>query len=198
MRHKPSANKDVAKDMYDYIASIGHLDSSGIIYCYSRKETEELAALLNSLGLSCDYYHADVTPERRERVHHRWVANQVRIVVSTNAFGLGINKPDVRFVLHHTFPAGISMYYQEAGRAGRDGGKAHCCLWYSARDLARQSIRVYAKQDMTSHLYPMAAYGHTVDVCRRSVIAIKVRVGLICRRMPNTVLYFIFFSSLGC
>ena len=83
------------------------------------------------------------------------------------AFGLGINKPDVRFVLHHTIPQSIETYAQESGRAGRDGLQSHCCLWYSPRDLPRQSIRVYANQDMTSHLYPMVSYCHQLDQCRR-------------------------------
>jgi superfamily II DNA helicase RecQ len=152
VRSKAGTLKAVAQDMYSYIASIGHLDSTGIVYCYSKKETMELSGALSALGLSCDYYHSDVTPEKRQRLHHQWVQNKVRVIVATNAFGLGINKPDVRYVLHHTFPAGISMYYQEAGRAGRDGLKAHCCLWYSSRDLSRQSIRVYAKQDMVSSI----------------------------------------------
>jgi ATP-dependent DNA helicase Q1 len=167
VRHKSSVVKEVAADMYEYIRSIGHLDSSGIVYCYSKKETVELSSMLSALGLSCDFYHSDVSPEHKQRLHHRWVQNRVKIIVATNAFGLGINKPDVRFVLHHTFPAGISLYYQEGGRAGRDGLNAYCCLWYSPRDLSRQSIRVYAKQDMPTHLYPMVAYCHTQDQCRR-------------------------------
>lgn len=93
VRPKASSNKAVAADMYEYISSIGHLNSSGIIYTYSRKEAEELSTMLSSLGLSCDFYHSEVSPEQRQRVHHRWVQNQIRVVISTNAFGLGINKP---------------------------------------------------------------------------------------------------------
>lgn len=84
VRDKSGTNQSVAEDMHRFIASIGHLRSSGIVYCYSKKETMEVCSQLSALGISCDFYNSDVTPEHRQLVHHRWVKGQIKVVVATN------------------------------------------------------------------------------------------------------------------
>jgi len=107
---------------------------SGIVYVRSRKETVEIAQLLNQHGYPAEYYHAGLGAEQRSLKQESWKNNQTRIIVATNAFGMGIDKPDVRFVIHKDPPESLEAYYQEAGRAGRDGHKAYAVLLYNYGD----------------------------------------------------------------
>lgn len=108
--------------------------SCGIIYCSSRDRTETVCRSLNGMGFSCLPYHAGMSAEERQFNQNAFLSGQCRIIIATNAFGMGINKPDVRFVLHYNMPASPEAYYQEAGRAGRDGKAAVCRLLYSDSD----------------------------------------------------------------
>ena len=110
-------------------------EGSAIIYCRNRRRTKEISDLLNMHGLSADYYHAGLPSEQRSEKQDRWRKNEVRIMVCTNAFGMGIDKPDVRLVLHADVPDCLESYYQEAGRAGRDGKKAFAILLYNDQML---------------------------------------------------------------
>ncbi len=110
-------------------------EGSAIIYCRNRRRTKEISDLLNMHGLSADYYHAGLLSEERSEKQDRWRKNEVRIMVCTNAFGMGIDKPDVRLVLHADVPDCLESYYQEAGRAGRDGKKAFAILLYNDQML---------------------------------------------------------------
>lgn len=110
-------------------------EGSAIIYCRNRRRTKEISDLLNMHGLSADYYHAGLASEQRSEKQDRWRKNEVRIMVCTNAFGMGIDKPDVRLVLHADVPGCLESYYQEAGRAGRDGKKAFAILLYNDQML---------------------------------------------------------------
>ena len=112
-----------------------HRDESGIIYCLTRKETERTADVLSSLGFSISAYHAGMSDIDRRRVQEDFIYDRVKVIAATNAFGMGIDKPDVRFVIHKNMPARIEDYYQQAGRAGRDGDKAECILFYSSSDV---------------------------------------------------------------
>jgi len=114
------------------------IKGSGIVYVRSRKETFEIARFLTSNGFKADYYHAGLPVEQRSARQASWKKGQVPIIVATNAFGMGIDKPDVRFVIHVDMPESLEAYYQEAGRAGRDGQKAYAVLLHSPADRVKQ------------------------------------------------------------
>ncbi|MBE7174373.1 MAG: RecQ family ATP-dependent DNA helicase [Williamsia sp.] len=111
------------------------VSGSGIVYCRSRKRTKELAEQLVSYNIQSDYYHAGLSADERSRKQEEWINNKIRIIVCTNAFGMGIDKPDVRIVVHVDAPECIENYYQEAGRAGRDRQKAYAVLLYRNSDI---------------------------------------------------------------
>ncbi|MCU0385164.1 MAG: C-terminal helicase domain-containing protein, partial [Flavihumibacter sp.] len=111
------------------------VEGSSIVYCRSRKRTVDICRFLNERGISATYYHAGLNQEDRNERQQQWTQNQVRIIVSTNAFGMGIDKPDVRTVVHYDVPDCLENYYQEAGRAGRDRQKAYAVLLYNQQDL---------------------------------------------------------------
>ncbi len=111
---------------------------SGIVYVRSRKETVELAKFFNDNGVVADYYHAGLDGDTRNAKQEQWKNNHIRIIIATNAFGMGIDKPDVRFVLHKDLPESLEAYYQEAGRGGRDEQKAYAVLLYSEADRLKQ------------------------------------------------------------
>jgi ATP-dependent DNA helicase RecQ len=111
------------------------LEGSSIIYCRNRRRTKEISDLLNMHGITADYYHAGLAQEDRNEKQERWMKNAVRVIVCTNAFGMGIDKPDVRLVIHAEVPDNLENYYQEAGRAGRDGEKSYAVLLYNEEML---------------------------------------------------------------
>lgn len=114
---------------------LNKVPGTGIVYCSSRKKTKELAKLLVLHGISADFYHAGLSQPERSAKQQAWISNEVRVMVCTNAFGMGIDKPDVRTVVHFDTPECLENYYQEAGRAGRDGKKAYAVLLYEHNDL---------------------------------------------------------------
>ena len=115
-----------------------HRNQSTIIYCFSRRETEELAEELNDRGLTARPYHAGLEPELRRRTQDDFIRDRAPIIVATIAFGMGIDKPDIRLVAHYSLPKSLEGYYQETGRAGRDGLPSECVLFYSYADKAKQ------------------------------------------------------------
>ena len=112
-----------------------NVPGSSIVYCKSRRRTKEICDLLNMQGIHSDYYHAGLTNEERNKKQEAWIKNETRVIVCTNAFGMGIDKPDVRTVIHADVPDCLENYYQEAGRAGRDGKKAYAVLLYTDKEL---------------------------------------------------------------
>ena len=109
-----------------------------IVYCATRKQTEIIAEYLRLKNLSANYFHAGLSPEAKKEVQHQFLQGELRVIVATNAFGMGIDKPDVRLVIHADIPSSLENYLQEAGRAGRDREDAHCVLLYEPKDVERQ------------------------------------------------------------
>uniref|UniRef100_A0A1B0GCZ3 RecQ-like DNA helicase BLM n=1 Tax=Glossina morsitans morsitans TaxID=37546 RepID=A0A1B0GCZ3_GLOMM len=149
---------------------------SGIIYCFSRKECEDVAKSMCNDGIKACAYHAGLTDSIRESRQKDWITNKVRVICATVAFGMGIDKPDVRFVLHFSMPKSIEGYYQEAGRAGRDGEIAHCILYYNYSDMLRhrkmmdtdRQTSFEVKRINTENLHRIVGYCENVSDCRRA------------------------------
>jgi ATP-dependent DNA helicase RecQ len=120
--------------MADLTAIVSKVPGTAIVYCKSRRRTLEIAQLLQMHGFSAHYYHAGLAPEERDQKQQDWINNKVQVMVCTNAFGMGIDKPDVRLVIHADMPDCLENYYQEAGRAGRDGKKSYAVLLYTPTD----------------------------------------------------------------
>ncbi|KAG8183037.1 hypothetical protein JTE90_015668 [Oedothorax gibbosus] len=144
---------------------------SGIIYCFSVKDSEEIATELRKKGVKARAYHAQLDAKYRSSVHKGWCTNSIQVIVATVAFGMGIDKPDVRFVIHHSMPKSMENFYQESGRAGRDDHPASCILFFRFPDIFRQSTMVFTEQKGLEHLYAMIAYCLDLSRCRRAIIA---------------------------
>jgi len=129
---------------------------SGIVYCKTRKRTKEVAEMLKLNGISADHYHAGLTNDERNKKQEDWLNSKTRIIACTNAFGMGIDKPDVRTVVHYDVPYALENYYQEAGRAGRDGKKSYAVLLYNKRELEelkKQSDLKFPSKEIIRKVY---------------------------------------------
>ncbi|XP_027360001.1 mediator of RNA polymerase II transcription subunit 34 isoform X1 [Abrus precatorius] len=168
VKEKSSVGKVVIDEIAEFIQESYSNNESGIVYCFSRKECEQVAKELRERGISADYYHADMDVNAREKVHMRWSNNKLQVIVGTVAFGMGINKPDVRFVIHHSLSKSMETYYQESGRAGRDGLPSECLLYFRPGDVPRQSSMVFYENSGLQNLYDIVRYCQSKRKCRRN------------------------------
>ncbi len=152
---------------YEMIHILRCVGGAAIVYCRSRKHTKEIAALLNKNGIKSTFYHAGLLPTVKDERQRAWQNDETRVIVATNAFGMGIDKPDVRMVIHIDCPDSLEAYFQEAGRAGRDGNKAYAVLLYDPSDERKLKKRIddtFPPKDFIRNVYEHLAYFFQVGI----------------------------------
>ena len=164
--------ENIDKDIIKFIRQ--NPDKSGIIYCLSRKRVEELAEVLRSNNIKAEAYHAGMAPATRSATQDDFLMEKIDVIVATIAFGMGIDKPDVRFVIHYDMPKSLEGYYQETGRAGGDGGEGKCIAFYSRKDLQKlekfMEGKSVSEQEIGRQLLKETAAYAESSLCRRKLL----------------------------
>jgi ATP-dependent DNA helicase RecQ len=165
-------SKNVDKEIIKYIRK--NPGKSGIIYCLSRKKVEELAELLKVNGIKAEPYHAGMDAKDRSRIQDLFLMEEIDVIVATIAFGMGIDKPDVRYVIHYDIPKSLEGYYQETGRAGRDGGEGNCITFYSFDDIVKlekfMKDKPVSEQEIGKQMLQETAAFAETSSCRRKYL----------------------------
>ncbi|MDR1632383.1 MAG: RecQ family ATP-dependent DNA helicase [Dysgonamonadaceae bacterium] len=159
--------RETGEKLYEIIHILSKVQGCSIIYVRSRSRTKEIALELQRQGISADFFHAGLTSDEKIRKQNEWKNGQCRVIVCTNAFGMGIDKPDVRLVIHFELPSSLEEYFQEAGRAGRDGEKAYAIALFNRRDVAQLKKRIkdeFPEREFIKDVYEKLAYFFQIAV----------------------------------
>jgi len=176
--------KNIAADIAEIVKD--RRKQSGIIYCLSKKDTEDVCnqiqTIIPEMRDEITFYHADVAASEKERRQRRWSSGQIKVICATIAFGMGINKPDVRYVIHHSLPKSLTNYYQESGRAGRDGSESDCILFFSYKDKSRVQKMIlgddqpHIQRNQSSVTLQLQNLFKTVDYCLDETTCRRVQI----------------------
>lgn len=170
---------------------LSRIEGSAIIYTLNRKKTKEVCDFLLANGVTAEYYHAGLSPESKDAKEHAWKSGTARVMVSTNAFGMGIDKPDVRLVVHVDLPSSVESYFQEAGRAGRDGEKAYAVVLYSKGDsrvVTRRLSDNYPPQDFIREVYDEVCYYYSMALGDGMDCTFEFSLGDFCKKYHRPTL----------
>ncbi|KAI6191622.1 ATP-dependent DNA helicase [Aphelenchoides bicaudatus] len=165
VRRKPEKHENLVNEICSLLKN-KFANQSGIIYCLSRNDCEKLTKDLKQEGISCNYYHSDLDANARSRIHNRWLDGTCQVIIATLAFGMGIDKPDVRFVMHASVAKSMESYYQESGRAGRDGKESCCIVFYRLSDVSFASPHLIIQTERVKICWCVKG----CDVCKKEDI----------------------------